>query len=99
MLYRVDPTLEDLSAKESDEWDDVRGRAVYAGMLITDEMKGALDVMTETVYPGQKGQHPAFGEEILRLGGELCGTDGGDATEASPLRIKEEKEESTSAEA
>lgn len=76
MLYNVDPTLEDLSEKENGNWNDVRGRSVYAGMLITNKMKGALDMMTEATYPGQKGQHPEFGEEILKLGGELCG--GGD---------------------
>lgn len=76
MLYRVPPTLTDLSKDEKDNWNDVRGRAVYAGMLITDQMKGALDMMTESTYPGQKGQHPAFGEEILKLAGEICG--GGD---------------------
>ena len=79
MLYRVPPTLTDLDEDERDNWNDVRGRAVYAGMLITDQMKGALDMMTESTYPGQKGQHPAFGEEILKLAGEICG--GGDDDE------------------
>lgn len=77
MLYNIDPTLSDLSEKENEDWNDVRGRAVYAGMLIANRMKGALDTMTESTYPGQKGQHPGFGEEILRLAGELCG-DGDD---------------------
>ena len=76
MLYNVDPTLEDVSEEEGDGWNDVRGRAVYAGMLITDRMKGALDMMTESTYPGQKGQHPEFGEEILKLAGEMCGSEG-----------------------
>lgn len=73
MLYNIDPTLSDLSEKENEDWNDVRGRAVYACMLITNKMKGALDMMTESTYPGQKGQHPGFGEEILKLAGELCG--------------------------
>ena len=72
MLYNTDPTLEGLSAKEEEKWDDVRGRANYAGMLITNQLKGALDMMTEYAYPGQKGQHPEFGEEILKLAGEMC---------------------------
>lgn len=75
MLYNIDPTLSDLSEKENQDWNDVRERAVYAGMLITDKMKSALDMMTESTYPGQKGQHPGFGEEILKLAGELCGDD------------------------
>ena len=73
MLYRVNPSLEGLSETEEENWNDVRGRAIYSGMLITDQMKGALDTMTESTYPGQKGQHPEFGEEILKLAGELCG--------------------------
>lgn len=76
MLYNVPPTLTDLSEDEKENWNDVRGRAIYAGMLITNQMKGALDMMTEATYPGQKGQHPEFGEEILKLAGEICG--GGD---------------------
>ena len=55
MLYNIDPTLSDLSKKENEDWNDVRGRAVYAGMLITNKMKGALDMMTQSTYPGQKG--------------------------------------------
>ena len=90
MLYNVDPTLSNLSKKENEEWNDVRGRAVYAGMLITDQMKGALDMMTESVYPGQKGQHPEFGEEILKLAGEICG---GDEDEEEGEGDKEEKKE------
>lgn len=75
MLYNVDPTLEDLSEKDNENWNDAHGRAVYAGMLITNKMKGALDLMTESTYPGQKGKHPEFGDEILKLAGELCGGD------------------------
>lgn len=76
MLYHVDPTLRKLSRNEKEAWNDVRGRAVYSGMLITDQMKGAQDMMTESLYPGQKGQHPEFGEEILKLARELCGGGG-----------------------
>lgn len=76
MLYNVDPTLQDLSEEENEKWNDARGRSVYAGMLITDQMKGALDMMTESTYPGQKGKHPEFGEEILKLAREMCGVGG-----------------------
>ena len=75
MLYHVDPTLTSLSGKENEEWNDVRGRAMYSAMLITNQMEGALDMMTESIYPGQKGQHPDFGEEILKLAEEMCGDD------------------------
>lgn len=73
MLYNVDPELENMSEEEEEKWNDVSGRAVYAGMLITNQMEGALDMMTEATYPGQKGKHPEFGEEILKLAGEICG--------------------------
>lgn len=89
MLYRVPPTLTDLDEDEKDNWNDVRGRAVYAGMLITDQMKGALNMMTESTYPGQKGQHPAFGEEVLKLAGELCG--GGDDDDGEEEKQGEKK--------
>lgn len=89
MLYNVDPTLKSLSKKEEETWNDVRGRAVYAGMLITDQMKGALDMMTEFTYPGQKGQHPEFGEEILKLAGGLCG--GGDEKEEKEVDEKQKR--------
>lgn len=92
MLYNVDPTLKDLSEKENEDWNDVGGRAVYAGMLITNQMKGALDMMTESTYPGQKGQHPEFGEEILKLAGELCGEgDDGEKKENKKDRRKQKK--------
>ena len=62
MLYNVDPSLEDMSEAEQEKWNDVRGRAMYAGMLITNQLEGALDLMTEATYRGQKGMHPEFGE-------------------------------------
>ena len=40
---------------------------MFAGMLITDKSPGMLDQMTESTYPGQAGQHPEFGEEILEI--------------------------------
>ncbi|KAM0794095.1 hypothetical protein BDR22DRAFT_718717 [Usnea florida] len=58
MLYNVEPTLENMSEEGEKKWNDVSGRAVYAGMLITNQMEGALDMMTEATYPGQKGKHP-----------------------------------------
>ena len=85
MLYDIDPTLSNLSGKENEDWNDVRGRAVFAGMLITNQMKGALDMMTESAYPGQKGQHPEFGEEIWKLAGEMCG---GDEEEEEKEKLK-----------
>ena len=91
MLYNVDPTLSNLSRKENEEWNDVRGRAMYAGMLITNQMKGALDMMTESTYPGQKGQHPEFGEEILQLAEELCGDDEEEEEEEGKGDEKEKK--------
>lgn len=91
MLYKVDPTLEDLSEEENESWNDVRGRSVYAGMLITDQMKGALDMMTESTYPGQKGQHPEFGEEILKLAREICGGGGEKGEEKEEEKNKGKK--------
>ena len=93
MLYKVDPTLKDLSEKENGEWNDVRGRAVYAGMLITNQMKGALEMMTESTYPGQKGQHPEFGEEILKLATDLCGSDDGEKKESKTDKKKQKKKQ------
>ena len=71
MVLQVNPTLEGLSAKEKETWKDAQERSVYASMLIRDEMKGALDMMTEQTYPGQKGAHPEFGQEILDIAGRL----------------------------
>ena len=92
MLYNVDPTLSDLSEEENEKWNDVRGRAIYGGMLITNQMKGALDMMTESTYPGQKGKHPDFGEEILKLAGEMCG---GDEKEEKKEKKKNKKKNKT----
>ena len=91
MLYHVDPTLSNLSGKENEGWNDVRGRAIYAGMLITNQMKGALDMMTESAYPGQKGQHPEFGEEILKLAEEMCGDDDEDKEDKKEKKKKQKK--------
>ncbi len=32
-----------------------------------------LDTMTESTYPGQRGRHPGFGEEILEVARGLGG--------------------------
>ena len=47
-------------------------------MLITDQMKGALDTITESFYPGQHGKGGAeeFGEEILGIARGLCEGEG-----------------------
>ena len=92
MLYHVDPTLTNLSGKENENWNDVRGRAIYAGMLITNQMKGALDMMTESTYTGQKGQHPEFGEEILKLAEEMCGDDEEEDKEDKTEKKKKKKQ-------
>ena len=91
MLYNVDPTLSELSGEENEKSNDVSGRAVYAGMLITNRLEGALDIMTESTYPGQKGQHPEFGEDILKLAGEMCG--GGDDDNGKEGQKKKKKQQ------
>ena len=60
-------------------------------MLITNQMKGALDMMTESTYPGQKGNHPDFGEEILKLAGEMCGGDEKDGKKENKKTKKKNK--------
>ena len=40
-------------------------------MLMTDQMPGMLDLMTEQTYPGQKGKHPEFGEDVLEVARQL----------------------------
>lgn len=63
----VPPDLQDLSTPEEEKWEDAKGRAVYAKQLMCDDMPGMLNMMTESTYPGQKGAHPAFGEELLEI--------------------------------
>ncbi len=63
----VDPSLRNLSSGEKETWQDAQGRALFSSMLILDEMPGALNQMTEQAYPGQRGQHPEFGDEILEM--------------------------------
>jgi len=70
-LYMVDPSLRNLSSREKETWQDAQGRAVYSSMLIRDEMPGALNKMTEQTYPGQSGQQPEFGDEILEIAKRL----------------------------
>ncbi len=69
MLYQVDPTLRSKSDKP--QWVDCVGRTTYAKMLMLDTKPGTLDQMTEMTYPGQRGQHPQFGEEVLALARQL----------------------------
>ena len=64
MLFAVSPSL---PASESVQWAEVTGRAVYAGQLITDVNTGKLNLLVEHAYPGQRGAHPEFGQDILAL--------------------------------
>ena len=70
-LYTVDPSLENLSRKEKEVWNDARGRAMYASILILDTNPGSLNQMTEMTYPGQTGKHPDFGDEIMEIAQRL----------------------------
>lgn len=42
-----------------------------ASDLLLDSNKGMLEMMTESTYPGQRGSHPATGEEVLDLARQL----------------------------
>ncbi len=66
-VYKVDPSLKDLSASDTEMWEDATGRAFFTKMLITDQKKGALDQMVESTYGKQAGQPPEFGEEIMEI--------------------------------
>ncbi|KAL8641852.1 MAG: hypothetical protein Q9228_001399 [Teloschistes exilis] len=70
-MYSVNPTLENLGREEKEAWDDAIGHTVMAQGLILDTTNSALDRMTESTYPDQKGRHPEFGEEILELAKHL----------------------------
>ena len=39
--------------------------------LILDTNKGMLDMMMESTYPGQTGEPPTFGDEVLAVAREL----------------------------
>ena len=67
----INPSLQNLTSGEKDIWKEAEERATYAKMLITDQMPGMLDMMTEQTYPGQMGQHPEFGEDILEVARHL----------------------------
>jgi hypothetical protein len=69
----VPPTLTHLSPAQKETWEDAKGRAGFAKSLICDEVPGMLDTMTESTYPGQRGRHPGFGEEILEVARGLGG--------------------------
>ncbi|KAL8705488.1 MAG: hypothetical protein Q9201_001419 [Fulgogasparrea decipioides] len=66
-MYKVNPTLKNLSGQEKEAWEDAVGRTVMTKDLILDTNKGMLDMMTESTYPDQKGKHPQIGEEVLEL--------------------------------
>ncbi|KAL8822981.1 MAG: hypothetical protein Q9191_006297 [Dirinaria sp. TL-2023a] len=70
-VYKVNPMLENLSEPENDIWDDATGRAMFAGMLITDQTEGMLDQMVEQTYGQQAGPHPEFGSEIIAIAESL----------------------------
>ena len=52
MLYDIDPSLENMSEEGQKKWNDVSGRVMYAGMLITNQLEGALNMIIEATYPG-----------------------------------------------
>lgn len=70
-VYKVEPSLKDLSASDQNMWDDTIGRTFFTGVLIRDERKGMLDGMVESTYGEQAGQHPEFGEEIMEIARSL----------------------------
>lgn len=67
----VDTSLQNLSSRENEMWNDAQGRAMYSSMLILDEMPGALNQMIAQTYPGQTGEPPVFGEEIMEIARRL----------------------------
>ena len=68
----INPSLYNLSKQEQDIWNDGKGRALLCSILIRDELTpGALDQMMEQAYPGHKGAHPEFGEEIWGIAKRL----------------------------
>lgn len=70
-VYKVDPSLKDLSASETEMWEDATGRTFFTKMLIMDTNKGALDQMVESSYGKQAAQPPKFGEEIMEMARSL----------------------------
>ena len=71
ILYKITPTLQNLTRKEKEDWEEATGRATFAKQLITDANPGMLDMMTESTYPEQRGRHPAFGETVLQAARKL----------------------------
>ncbi|KAL8953164.1 MAG: hypothetical protein Q9222_000985 [Ikaeria aurantiellina] len=67
MIYGTKATLENLSKAAQEKWMDAVGRAQFSGLLILDTRPGMLDSMIELTYPGQGGEKPEFGEEILEI--------------------------------
>ena len=71
-LYNISPSLENLSKKEKETWNQATGRAAFSKALITDQMPGMLDQIMERTYPGQNaGTAIKFGEEILEIAKRL----------------------------
>lgn len=62
------------NAKGNDQvkemWEDMQGRCVMAVMLITDR-EGQLDMMMSMTHPGGGTENAEFGEEILKVAGDL----------------------------
>lgn len=68
MCVNVHPGLpNDMSMQEVEARKDAVGRTFFSGKLILDDKPGFLNEMVEMTYPGQKGKHPEFGEEVLAL--------------------------------
>ena len=68
MLYDVPPEGQvQLDEAQKQDWDDVRSRNVMTKSLILDIKPGMLNQLVENTYPGQVGEHPQFGDEILAI--------------------------------
>ncbi|KAL8794212.1 MAG: hypothetical protein Q9195_003166 [Heterodermia aff. obscurata] len=71
-LFNISPSLENLTEKEAETWDEATGRAAFSKALITDQIPGMLDQMIEQTYPGQNaGRSLEFGEDILGIAQRL----------------------------
>ena len=54
-----------MTEMEKQAFTDVLSRSVMIYSLILDEQPGALNTMVEMSCPGNAGNHPDFGENIL----------------------------------
>lgn len=83
MLGNVPTNLQGMDSMQKKVWGDVQSRALTAKSLILDTNAGMLDMMVgllrnpsgphssriqvSSTYPGQSGQPPAFGEEVMTI--------------------------------